>query len=138
MIERDTRLRSLITAFVFLLGLGVPSLAWGQDPSVAPSDSAALADSLWSLEMNPVLVTATKTQKSLDNVTVPASVITNEDIEARGSVRLADLLREETTFQFDYSHGTGVQIQGLDPEYTLLLIDGEPMIGRTAGTLDLY
>ena len=137
MIERDTRLRSLITAFVFLLGLA-PSLAWGQDPSVAPSDSAALADSLWSLEMNPVLVTATKTQKSLDNVTVPASVITNEDIEARGSVRLADLLREETTFQFDYSHGTGVQIQGLDPEYTLLLIDGEPMIGHTAGTLDLY
>jgi len=137
MTERDTHLRFLTAALVFLLGLGASSLAWGQDPSVAPSDSAALADSLWSLEMNPVLVTATKTQKSLDNVTVPASVITSEDIEARGSVRLADLLREETTFQFDYSHGTGVQIQGLDPEYTLLLIDGEPMIGRTAGTLDL-
>jgi len=122
---------------VFLLSLGLPTLAWSQAPTVLPSDSTAQADSLWSIEMNPVVVTTTKTQKSLNNVTVPASVITNKDIESRGSVRLSDLLREETAFQFDYSHGTGVQIQGLDPEYTLLLIDGEPMIGRTAGTLDL-
>ncbi len=137
MTRRDTCLSCLTTALVFLLSLGLPMLAWSQAPTVSTSDSTAQADSLWSIEMDPVVVTATKTQKSLNNVTVPASVITNEDIESRGSVRLSDLLREETAFQFDYSHGTGVQIQGLDPEYTLLLIDGEPMIGRTAGTLDL-
>jgi outer membrane receptor for ferrienterochelin and colicins len=82
-------------------------------------------------------VTATRTLQTLENVTVPASVMTQADIQARGSLRLSDLLQEQTAFQFDYSHGTGVQIQGLDPEYTLVLIDGEPMIGRTAGTLDL-
>ncbi|MBT8261116.1 MAG: TonB-dependent receptor, partial [Bacteroidia bacterium] len=31
----------------------------------------------------------------------------------------------------------GVQIQGLDPQYTLILIDGVPLVGRSAGTLDL-
>ena len=137
MTDRDAFFRSLPILLVGLLSLGVTSLAWSQDKPAAPSDSVAQADSLWSLELDPVVVTATKTQKSLSNVTVPASVIPSEDIQARGSVRLSDLLREETTFQFDYSHGTGVQIQGLDPEYTLLLVDGEPMIGRTAGTLDL-
>ncbi len=137
MIRRDPRLACVTTALAVLLSLGLPALAWGQAPAVAPSDSAAQADSLWSIDMNPVVVTATKTRTSLNDVTVPASVITNEDIEARGSLRLSELLREETTFQFDYSHGTGVQVQGLDPEYTLLLVDGEPMVGRTAGTLDL-
>ncbi|NBC01669.1 MAG: TonB-dependent receptor, partial [Bacteroidetes bacterium] len=34
-------------------------------------------------------------------------------------------------------HGTGVQVQGFDPDYTLVLIDGERIIGRTAGTFSL-
>jgi outer membrane receptor for ferrienterochelin and colicins len=33
--------------------------------------------------------------------------------------------------------GNGIQIQGLNPDYTLILIDGEPLIGRYAGTLEL-
>src|SRR5690625_7283496 len=28
-------------------------------------------------------------------------------------------------------------MQGFDPAYTLIMIDGKPLIGRTAGTLDL-
>ena len=130
-------LRVLIALLAGVLSLSAIPAAQAQ-PAV-PADSATVpsADSLWLVEMQSVVVTATKTEKSLENVTVPTSVISGADIEARGSLRLSDLLREETTFQFDYSHGTGVQIQGLDPEYTLLLVDGEPMVGRTAGTLDL-
>ena len=29
------------------------------------------------------------------------------------------------------------QMQGLDSDYTLILVDGVPLVGRTAGTLDL-
>ena len=130
-------LRLLIVLLAGVLSLSAIPAAQAQ-PAV-PADSATVtsADSLWLVEMQSVVVTATKTEKSLENVTVPTSVISGADIKARGSLRLSDLLREETSFQFDYSHGTGVQIQGLDPEYTLLLVDGEPMVGRTAGTLDL-
>ena len=37
----------------------------------------------------------------------------------------------------DYGGVEGVQIQGLDSQYSLVLLDGVPLIGRTAGTLDL-
>ena len=136
------RLQPVLLAVLLasLLGAGLAPRAYGQsDPVVSPaaSDSTAQPDSLWALELDPVVVTATRTLQSLESVTVPVSVMTQADIQARGSLRLSDLLQEQTAFQFDYSHGTGVQIQGLDPEYTLVLIDGEPMIGRTAGTLDL-
>jgi outer membrane receptor for ferrienterochelin and colicins len=33
--------------------------------------------------------------------------------------------------------GAGVQLQGLNPDYTIILINGEPLVGRTAGVLDL-
>ena len=122
--------RSMVVVVCLLFGSTL--VAQGQ----APPDSSA-ADSMRSVELDPVVVTATRTLQSLSNVTVPATVVSKEDITARGTVRLSELLREETGFQFDYSHGTGVQVQGLDPEYTMVLIDGEPMVGRTAGTLDL-
>ncbi len=54
-----------------------------------------------------------------------------------GALRLGDVLREQTGLSLVADHGQGIQIQGLGSEYTLLLVDGEPLIGRTAGTLDL-
>jgi outer membrane receptor for ferrienterochelin and colicins len=33
--------------------------------------------------------------------------------------------------------GSGIQIQGLSPDYTLILLDGEPIIGRQGGVIDL-
>ncbi|HMC99518.1 MAG TPA: TonB-dependent receptor, partial [Ferruginibacter sp.] len=33
--------------------------------------------------------------------------------------------------------GSGIQLQGLDPAYTLILLDGEPLTGRNAGILNL-
>ena len=35
------------------------------------------------------------------------------------------------------AHGDGVQLQGLDSDYILILVDGEPQVGRIAGKLDL-
>ena len=33
--------------------------------------------------------------------------------------------------------GQGVQMLGLDPSYTAILLDGEPLVGRNAGILKL-
>ncbi len=33
--------------------------------------------------------------------------------------------------------GDGIQLQGLDPAYTLIMIDGEPLTGRNAGIINL-
>lgn len=87
--------------------------------------------------MPPVVVTATRSEKSMERVAVPTTLITAEEIQSRGSLRVSDVVAEETGLMLVEDHGTGVQLQGFDPAYTLILIDGDPVIGRTAGTLDL-
>lgn len=86
---------------------------------------------------NPVVVTANRTSKLLQDVSVPVSVVNQNEIEASGSLRLSDILDEQIGLNIVSDHGTGIQVQGFDPEYTLILIDNQPVIGRTAGTLDL-
>ncbi|RMF55487.1 MAG: TonB-dependent receptor [Bacteroidetes bacterium] len=103
----------------------------------APARQAAPADTLRQYELAPVVVTATRAPRHLEDVAVPVSVVTAEALALRGRLRLADALAELPGLTLVYDHGTGIQIQGFDPDYTLVLIDGEPVIGRTAGTLDL-
>ncbi|MFN8265805.1 MAG: TonB-dependent receptor [Chitinophagaceae bacterium] len=93
------------------------------------SDSAKL--------LTEVVVTATRTERRLGNVAVPVSIISQKQIQQAGSLRLKDLLLETTGLFLTAGFGAGVQMQGLNPDYTLILIDGEPLVGRTAGVLDL-
>ncbi len=83
------------------------------------------------------VITATRTEKSLAEVSVPVTVIGEDEIRQSGSQRLGDILSEQIGMNIVSNHGTGIQIQGFDPDYTLILIDNQPVIGRTAGTLDL-
>ncbi len=94
-------------------------------------------DSLWQVDLPNVVVTATKGAKERHNVPVPTQVITRQDMAAQGARRLSDLLAEQTGLALVYDLGAGIQVQGLDAAYTLILIDGEPVIGRQGGTLDL-
>jgi outer membrane receptor for ferrienterochelin and colicins len=94
-------------------------------------------DTLRRQRLDEVVVTATRTEKSLTDVAIPVSVIGAKQLKSMGSLRLGDVLREQTGLSLVADHGQGIQLQGLSPEYTLLLVDGEPLIGRTAGTLDL-
>ena len=52
-------------------------------------------------------------------------------------VSLGDLLKEQTGLLMQGSVRTGVQMNGLGPDYTLILIDGQPMVGRVAGVIDM-
>lgn len=97
----------------------------------------AASDSLRSYEMDAVVVTATRSPSVLRDVPVPTRVIPAEQIQAKAALRLSDLLAEEPGMVLSHFLGTGIQLQGLDPAYTLILIDGEPVIGRNGGTLDL-
>lgn len=81
--------------------------------------------------------TATKTERKLTNVAVPVQIISQKTIQQAGSLRLSDILSEQTGLFMTNGFGTGVSMQGLNPDYTLILIDGEPLIGRMSGVLDL-
>ncbi|MBO9199175.1 MULTISPECIES: TonB-dependent receptor plug domain-containing protein [Niastella] len=87
--------------------------------------------------LDEVVVTATRTPRSIKNVPVPVTVIGQDKIERMGALRLNEVLTEQVGLQIISDHGTGIQLQGLSSDYILILIDGEPVIGRTAGTLDL-
>lgn len=84
-----------------------------------------------------VVVTATRTRRDIEEVSIPVTVVSGDEIRNSGSMRLSDILSEQTGMQVVNDHGTGIQVQGFDPDYTLVMIDGNPVIGRTAGTLDL-
>jgi outer membrane receptor for ferrienterochelin and colicins len=88
-------------------------------------------------ESETMVITATRTLRDVEDVSIPVSVVSGEEINRSGSMRLSDILSEQTGMQIVNDHGTGIQVQGFDPDYTLVMIDGNPVIGRTAGTLDL-
>jgi len=86
---------------------------------------------------NEIVVTATRTERKLSNVAIPVTLINQKTIQQAGSVRINDILQEQTGLFLTNGFGTGVQMQGLNPDYTLILVDGQPLVGRTAGVLDL-
>ncbi len=83
------------------------------------------------------VITATRSRRDIEDVPEPITVITEEEIKTTGSTRLTEVLAEQTGLNITANHGMGVQVQGFDSEYTKIMIDGQPLMGRTAGTLDL-
>lgn len=112
----------MLTALLFLSA--------GQLPLQVP-------DSLTIKHLDAVVVTATRTERNVGSLPMPVTVIGQPQIRQSGSLRLNDILREQTGLAIVNDHGQGLQVQGFGPDYTLILIDGEPLVGRTAGTLDL-
>jgi len=96
-------------------------------------------DSLLTQELNEVIITATRTLRQLSSLPMPAQIISSKDIKSSNSLRLNDILNEQTGLITvpDFGGGEGIQVQGLDSQYTLILIDGVPLVGRSAGTLDI-
>ena len=94
-------------------------------------------DSATAKAMDEVVVTATRTPRLMGNIAIPVTVINSKTLYQAGSLRLNDILGEQTGINIVEGFGKGVQVQGLSSEYTLILVDGEPLIGRTGGVLDL-
>ncbi|MBC7983769.1 MAG: TonB-dependent receptor [Candidatus Obscuribacterales bacterium] len=88
--------------------------------------------------LSEVVVTATRTQQPAENVIGSATVITREQIEARQSLSLLEILREQAgldiTSQGGFGKLTSMFIRGTEPEHVLVLIDGVRVGSVTAGT----
>jgi len=91
-----------------------------------------------SLVLDEVVTTATRTLKTLKNVPVATELVTRSDFQRRGSVNVAEALETEIGYdvQEDFS-GQGVMLQGVDPDKVLILVDGNRVIGRVNGSIDL-
>jgi len=129
----------LLRSFFFLVAFSliVPLQGHAQQGESADSSRVDTTSMISARPMGEVVVTATRSKQELENVAVPTSVLTDGEIDAQGAVRLADLLADQPGLQLSHDHGTGLQVQGLEADYTKILVDGEPIIGRTSGTLEL-
>lgn len=78
----------------------------------------------------------------VENSIMPVTIIDRRTIELMGSRRLDEVVKEQTGIAIvnDIAGGSrsvGVQMQGFGSEYVLVLIDGQPMVGRNGGNFDL-
>lgn len=86
-----------------------------------------------------VIITATRNVRRLSSLPLPGAVIDSATIAAVGATRLNEVLGEQTGLVTvpDFGGGEGLQMQGMDSAYTMILVDGVPLVGRSAGTMDL-
>ena len=88
--------------------------------------------------LTEVVVTATRTPKLKADVPIPIITVNGKEVRDRGMMRLEEVLAEQTGLQlYTDNLANGIQMQGLEAKYSLILIDGEPLIGRIDGILDL-
>lgn len=100
--------------------------------SASSRDSARLYRS-----KGQVVVTGTRNEVLQKDSPVRVEVVNKEQMRTSAMVNLGDILREQTGMNLTTNVRTGVQMMGLGADYTQILIDGQPMIGRVAGVLDL-
>ena len=122
-----------LSPFSFCMFLITTANAFGQEFDAA-------ADTLKTKQLDEIIVTATRNERMVGALPMPVSLIPKNQIKTMGSLRLNDVLTEQTGLvvvpQIN-AQGNGIQIQGFNPDYTLILIDGEPIIGRYTGSLEL-
>ena len=131
------RFRQATISFIILLAFN----------QLAAFSQKITTDSLYSKDLQEVVITATRTERKMGNVGVPVTLISQKTIQQSGSLRLNDILQEQTGLVVTGGTGSnavgggvfgnGIQMQGFSPDHTMILLDGEPLIGRQGGVMDL-
>lgn len=95
-------------------------------------------------EEEQVIVTATRTSRTIANIPTRTEVISGEELMEKANMKPGDirmLLSESTGIQTQQTSATsfnsGIRIQGLDGRYTQILRDGYPLYAGFAGGLSL-
>lgn len=87
---------------------------------------------------NQVTVTGQRIRRNLKDSTAAVEVIDRRQIEESGALTAADILERHPGIEvFSGIRGRSVRLQGLDPEYVLILINGERIAGRVNDAIDI-
>jgi outer membrane receptor for ferrienterochelin and colicins len=95
-------------------------------------------------EMDEVIITATRSSRTIDNVPTRIEAISGEELAEKGNMKPGDIrmmLNESTGIQTQQtsatSYNSSIRIQGLDGKYTQILRDGFPLYSGFSGGLGL-
>ncbi|MCS6807195.1 MAG: TonB-dependent receptor [Bacteroidota bacterium] len=84
-----------------------------------------------------IVVTGARNEVLLKNSPTRVEVLDHTVTKTTGMVNVGHMLQEQTGIIITSNVRSGIQMMGLNPDYTLILIDGQPMIGRIAGVIDI-
>ena len=92
-----------------------------------------------SVELDPIVVTASHTPKALKDVPVVTRLITRHDIKITDATNIQDMLTQEIPgleFGFAMTQETSLNMSGFGGNAVLFLVDGERMAGETMDNVD--
>jgi outer membrane receptor for ferrienterochelin and colicins len=91
------------------------------------------------IQLDAIVVTASRQPERLKDTPVPTELISRDDIERTGAADLSAVLDQHVGITPTSGHpsGAGVMLQGLGEERVLVLVDGHPVAGRPTGTFDV-
>jgi len=91
-----------------------------------------------NLHLDELVVTASRTQQSRDNLLRDVTVISREEIERAGAASLTDLLRSQPGVQISSNGGAGtassIFLRGTNNQHLVVLVDGLRINSATLGT----
>ena len=122
--------RTLLSSLAYGLVISTPISAWALTSKAQTND----------IELSPMVTTATKTPRRLDEVPVQTIVLTRAEIEKTHAQNLAEALQYAPGVQLKPIHGKtgqGAWIQGFDADRVLVLINGNPISPSTGSTIDV-
>jgi outer membrane receptor for ferrienterochelin and colicins len=91
-----------------------------------------------SWKMEDMVVTATRRKYMLKVVPVTTELITADDFKKSGALTVDNALDSHIGIDIsDDLSGRGISLRGVDPSRVLVLVDGNRVIGRVRGSLDL-
>lgn len=95
-------------------------------------------------ELEEVVISATRSSRTIDNIPTRIEVIAGEELDEKGNMKPGDirmLLAESTGIQTQQTSATSgnsaIRIQGLDGKYTQIIRDGFPLYSGFSGGLGL-
>ena len=95
-------------------------------------------------ELEEVVVSATRSSRTIDNIPTRVEVIAGEELDEKGNMKPGDIrmmLAESTGIQTQQTSATSgnssIRIQGLDGKYTQIIRDGFPLYSGFSGGLGL-
>lgn len=111
--------------------------AAADNDSKLPQDSLGL-DERW-IDLNEIVVTATRAPRTLKDTPVQTRLITAAEIAASDASDIEDLLRQEMPgieFSYAMNQQTHLNFNGQGGQSVLFLVDGERLAGETMDDVD--
>lgn len=132
------------TALALSFMIAAPMSAQAADPyqlnSLADRDTSLADSGIPTAKFEPIVVTATRTDRSLSDAPVKVQVLGRQQIEDNHAHTLKEALELIPSVYLRQVHGkTGyeVSMQGFSGDQVLVLIDGLPITASTGSTVNL-